>query len=253
MSSATQTPHGRETSPSLAVDQQQRTVARPERRPAESGENSPRLMWHGEALRTRDPRLILMAHSVLWLTQLSEASLGLFYTVDQRLLKFGGDVIVATTLPSAGFDLEGSLLRYRRRYHVLDPFAPLRFAASPATVLDSAELADGDALARSLYFGEYLPALGMRGQSTLLLRTDDRSSPALTCCTAPPTPISVATGSDICAVAMRCSSTPTAQPCACRQHARVRVWRRPWRSHPGRRRSRDLSRAAPATPRLRER
>jgi DNA-binding CsgD family transcriptional regulator len=129
-------------------------------------------MWHGEALRTRDPRLILMAHSVLWLTQLSEASLGLFYTVDQRLLKFSGDVIVATTLPAPGFDLKGSLLRYRRHYHVLDPFAPLRFAASPATILDSAELTDGDALARSPYFGEYLPALGMRSQITLLLRSD---------------------------------------------------------------------------------
>jgi DNA-binding CsgD family transcriptional regulator len=127
-----------------------------------------------EALTSGDHRQAMVGYALAFLLQASGASLALFYTVDRRLLKFTDEVIVGHAQPGGAVGLEASLVRYRSRYHALDPFAPRRFGATRITSVDSAAMPEAGPLARSPYFTEYLPLLGMAGQTTLLLRHDGR-------------------------------------------------------------------------------
>lgn len=141
--------------------------------PAE-GLGGPRLVSAVEALAGGDACRGLAARSLTWLLQASPATLALFYTVDRRLRKFSGEVIVLREGREAEIDLADELLRYDRRYRDIDPFAPGRFCAVDTTVVDSGDLPERAMLSRSPYFTEFLRGLGMAGQTTMLIRVDGR-------------------------------------------------------------------------------
>ncbi|MBS1676356.1 MAG: helix-turn-helix transcriptional regulator [Actinobacteria bacterium] len=117
----------------------------------------------------------MVAHALALLLEASGAALGLFYTIDRRMRKFTDEVIVGHMGTGAAANLEASLLRYRARYHALDPFAPRRVGAGRAALVDSSSIFDSRSMARLPYFTEYLRQLGMAGQTTLLLRHDGRA------------------------------------------------------------------------------
>jgi DNA-binding CsgD family transcriptional regulator len=133
-----------------------------------------RLISAMEALAGRNPCWTLAASSLEWLLLASPATLALFYTVDGRLDKFTGDVIVARAGRDAGADLREVLLGYARRYHEVDPFAPRRLGADESSVIESSALPDWEVRSRSPYFTGFLGPLGMAGQTTILIRTDGR-------------------------------------------------------------------------------
>jgi DNA-binding CsgD family transcriptional regulator len=133
---------------------------------------TPALMSSGAALASPDHRLAMIGNALNSLVQATEAEFAIFYTVDGRHQKLTSEVIAAQT--RALRHLEEALIRYRRRYHALDPFAPRRFATDQTRLVDSASLPDFAVLARSPYFTEYLSAFGMAGQTTMLIRCDGR-------------------------------------------------------------------------------
>jgi DNA-binding CsgD family transcriptional regulator len=111
-----------------------------------------------------------MAQALSWLMRFAPASLGLFYTVDQRLLKFRTGTVVVRRRGVHSQELAPALERYCQHHHALDPFAPRRFASHRLTVVDLTDVGDERALALSAYVGEFLGGLGMSGQTTLHLR-----------------------------------------------------------------------------------
>ena len=125
---------------------------------------------HTEAMASGDARHALMAEALSWLMRFAPASLGLFYAVDQRLRKFGDGVIVVRNHTAGSPDLSRTFTRYYERYHLLDPFAPRRFAASALAVIDLSDIANVHATEVSLYVTEFLAGIAMCGQTTLLLR-----------------------------------------------------------------------------------
>lgn len=125
-----------------------------------------------DAARGTDPVAALMAHALTWLMQFAPVSLALFYTVDQRLLKFRSGVVLVRARGNLERGLEDGLKRYRERYHALDPFAPRRFSADRTIVVDMSEVSDP--LDRSPYACEFLAGLGVCGQTTLYLRAHGR-------------------------------------------------------------------------------
>lgn len=125
---------------------------------------------HTEAMASGDARHALMAEALGWLMRFAPASLGLFYEVDQRLRKFGDGVIIVRDQTAATLDLPRTFTRYYERYHLLDPFAPRRFAASPLGVIDLSDIGHVHATEVSLYVAEFLASIAMCSQTTLLLR-----------------------------------------------------------------------------------
>lgn len=133
-----------------------------------------RLLSAVEALTGGDPCRGLAARSLTWLLQATPATLALFYTVDRRLRKFTGDVIVVRQGADTDAELAKALFQYGRRHQDVDPFAPGRFAAVDVSVIDSSGLPERAVLSRTPYFTEFLGSIGMAGQTTLLIRSDGR-------------------------------------------------------------------------------
>jgi DNA-binding CsgD family transcriptional regulator len=79
-------------------------------------------------------------------------------------------MIIVRKQTSGTVDVDRALDRYYQRYHLLDPFAPRRFAASHLAVIDLSDIGKVHATEVSLYVAEFLASLGMNGQTTLLLR-----------------------------------------------------------------------------------
>ncbi len=134
----------------------------------------PRLVSTVEALAGEDPGRGLAARSLTWLLQATPATLALFYTVDRRLRKFTGEVIVQRQGRDTDAALAEALLLYDKRYRDVDPFAPGRFTAVDTAVIDSTGLPERAAVSRSPYSADFLGGLGMAAQTTLLIRSDGR-------------------------------------------------------------------------------
>jgi DNA-binding CsgD family transcriptional regulator len=143
--------------------------------PRDSGSPNPPsrarvVVSHIEAIASGDPREALMAEGLAWLMRFAPSSLGVFYVVDRRLRKFGDGVIVVRKHTASALDHERTFTRYDERYHLLDPFAPRRFATSPLSVIDLSDIGTIHATDVSLYVTEFLAGIGMCGQTTLLIR-----------------------------------------------------------------------------------
>lgn len=133
-----------------------------------------RMLSTAVAICGEDPALVLMGHALSLVMRLTGASVGIFYTVDQRLLKFTGDVIFTGARSTLQRELEWSILRYLERYHALDPFAPRRLATSTQAVVEANDVADINAREHSPYFTEHLRTLGVGSQISLILRSEGR-------------------------------------------------------------------------------
>lgn len=134
----------------------------------------PDVVSDADAIASGDPAHALMGHALSWLMRFAPASLGLFYTVDERLSKFLVGPIVARKRGPLTVDLHRSLTRYRERYHLIDPLAPRRFGGTERTVVDLDEAAQSRAVESGHYVAEFLGELGMCGQTSLYLRRDGR-------------------------------------------------------------------------------
>ena len=124
----------------------------------------------GEAIAAGNPRLALMGQALVWLMRFGDVALGLFYPVDKRLRR--SRAVAVTHVQATGLgDITRIMAARERRDGVADPFAPGRLGPTGQSIVDLANLEPSDAEA---YLDGFLAPIGLRSQTTLLLRARGR-------------------------------------------------------------------------------
>jgi DNA-binding CsgD family transcriptional regulator len=119
-----------------------------------------------EAIAVGNPRLALMGQALVWLMRFGDVAVGLFHPVDRRLRR-SREVTVTHLQTSALDDATPILAAREERDELLDPFAPRQLAPAGLGVVDLAHLGRSEA---ARYVDGFLAPLGLRSQTTLLLR-----------------------------------------------------------------------------------
>lgn len=152
-----------------------RAVRRPESLRYASAEHrgsGPEVEHYERALQSPVVARRLMAHGLGLVTAVVPVSRACFYEVDPQGQICAGLVVLAVgPQPSSP---EWDFREYVVRYHRSDPFAPRRHATHRRSVLTEADLGGEDALARTAYWGDFLPASGFAHQVTIFLRDGGR-------------------------------------------------------------------------------
>jgi DNA-binding CsgD family transcriptional regulator len=140
----------------------------------QGGPDRARIIAHVAARQSNDQRLLLAAHALTWMMRTAPAALGLFYSVDRRMVKFSGDVVVATGANARSMDPAALLEQYRREHQRSDPLSPRALTPGSLVVVDLAEMPERGPRNRWTYLHQFLHGHGFVGQTTIVLRSAGR-------------------------------------------------------------------------------